>query len=188
FQTASDENAVIMFDECDSLLYNREAVGMIMASEINCILGEIENFKGVVIMTTNRLGKLDPALQRRIIAKVELPLPEKEQRVQIWKNLLPTKMPIDDNVVLEDLAKEELSGGEIKNAILLAARKAIARNEDSVKAKHFVDAIRSILAAKREFESNKPSMIGISQSREFTLSDAQKLLLDSLPMEEIPNA
>ena len=43
-----------------------------MGSEINALLTELENFDGVCILTTNRLQKLDPALQRRIIAKVYL--------------------------------------------------------------------------------------------------------------------
>ena len=69
FEQAKEENCMLLLDECDSLLYNRDAVGMIMASEINALLTQIENFDGVVLLTTNRLGKLDPALQRRIVAK-----------------------------------------------------------------------------------------------------------------------
>lgn len=118
FELAEKKDAVLMFDECDSLLYDRNSVGMIMASEINHLLTCIERFDGVVILTTNRLSRLDPALQRRIIAKVELNLPNEEARNQIWRNLVPKKVPVAGDVDYSLLAKLELSGGEIKNVIL----------------------------------------------------------------------
>lgn len=156
FKKAKDENAVVMFDECDSVLYNRNAVGAILAAEINHLLMEIERFEGVVLLTTNRLHKLDEALQRRIIAKVELPFPDKKIREKIWKKLIPDKMPIDEiNFTL--LAKAELSGGEIKNAILLSARKTIAQNRKKVDMSDFIASIENILKSKKEFEEVQPT-------------------------------
>lgn len=159
FEEAKKQNCVLMFDECDSLLYDRNAVGMIMASEINHLLTEIERFDGVCILTTNRLERLDPALQRRIIAKVELPLPDEKARFQIWKNLVPKKVPIADDVDFSLLAKFEVSGGEIKNIILTAIRKAVAKNEAVVTAEHFATACRSIFKAKKDFESNRARVV-----------------------------
>lgn len=151
FKKATKENAVLMFDECDSMLYNRDSVGAILASHTNHLLGAIENHKGVVIMTTNRLGHLDAALQRRIIAKVEIPIPTEAARVDIWKNLMPPKMPLEKEVSFEMLAKVEISGGDIKNAILIAARKAIAANANIVTEQNLVDALESVLSAKKDF-------------------------------------
>lgn len=155
FQKAKDNNAVIMFDECDSLLYNREAVGMIIGKSINELLTQIERFDGVVILTTNRLGRLDDALQRRIVAKIELPLPKRPERLQIWKNLIPKKLPVG-KMDWQWLADQELSGGEIKNSILLAARKAIAANADKVLMKHFKGAVEFVLKSKEDFADAKP--------------------------------
>ena len=53
FKQAKDEKAVLLLDECDSLLYDRNAVGAILSAEINHLLGEIENFDGIVVLTTN---------------------------------------------------------------------------------------------------------------------------------------
>lgn len=158
FAKAASGDAVILLDECDSLLYNRDAVGAIMGSHINCLLTEIENFDGVCILTTNRLAKLDPALQRRVIAKIELPLPEKPARKLIWEKLIPKKMPCED-VDYKELAEAELSGGEIKNAIILAARKAIAANKNKVTMKHFQSVIINILESKQKYESTRPRRI-----------------------------
>jgi hypothetical protein len=156
FKQAKENNAILMFDECDSVLSDRNMVGVILGAEINALLTEIERFDGIVLLTTNRLHRLDAALQRRIVAKVELPPPEFEARVQIWRNLLPPRMPVAADVKVEMLAKMELTGGEIKNAILLAARKAIARNEKKVKMSHFDEALVSVGHAKESFEECRP--------------------------------
>jgi SpoVK/Ycf46/Vps4 family AAA+-type ATPase len=159
FSQAKKENAVVMLDECDSLLFSRNGVGAILAAEINHLLGELENHDGVVVLTTNRLGCLDEALQRRIIAKVELCLPGFEERLQIWKNLMPKKMPVE-NLRIEKLAEHELSGGEIKNCILLAARRAISKNLKSVDMECMAHGIASVAASKADFEKMQTKPFG----------------------------
>ena len=158
FEKAKKENAVVLFDECDSLLYNRNSVGSILSAEINHLLGLIENFDGVVILTTNRLHKLDGALQRRIIAKIELPFPTKQARKLIWEKLIPPNLPVD-KLNFETLSNYELSGGEIKNAILLASRKALAKNEDKVKMEYFEMSSDSVIKSKEDFESVQPKQV-----------------------------
>ena len=158
FQKAKDEDALIMLDECDSMLYNRNAVGAIMSAEINHLLTEIENFSGIVILTTNRLHKLDEALQRRIIAKIELPLPDRPTREAIWKKLIPGKMPVK-KLNFTELSEAVISGGEIKNAILLSARKAIAQNRDIVEMTDFRVSIVNIIKSKEDFESVQPNRV-----------------------------
>lgn len=155
FEKARELEAVILLDECDSLLYNRDSVGSVIAAEINVLLTEIENFDGVIIMTTNRIRKLDPALARRIIAKIEVPTPNLEARKQIWRNLIPKTMPIDKKLDIDYIAEPELTGGEIKNAILMASRKALISNEPCVNQEHFVRAIEAVLATKDDFNQEE---------------------------------
>lgn len=155
FKKALDRDAVILIDECDSLLYNRDNVGAIMSSEINCLLTEIERFPGVVLFTTNRLHKLDDALQRRIIAKIELPKPTEKARREIWKSLIPKKLPLSDDFNINKLASFDLSGGEIKNAIILGSRRAISKNDNVVKMEYFLYAIDNIITNKNKFSESK---------------------------------
>ena len=162
FQQAKDDDAVIMLDECDSILHNRDMVGAILGAEINHFLTELERFDGVVVLTTNRLHRLDEALQRRIIAKIELSNPTYPGRVKIWQKLVPPKMPVD-KIDYKRLGKPEMSGGEIKNAILLAARKAIAQNKNKVTMKHFEDAATNILNSKKDFDDCKIKTKDITQ-------------------------
>lgn len=158
FEEAKRTNSVLLFDECDSVLGDRNFVGTIMAAEINALLTEIERFDGVAIFTTNRIHVLDPALERRIISKVKLGNPTKEARLMIWKNLIPSKMPVKD-LDYDLLAEAELAGGDIKNCILMAARRAISKNMDFVTMDTFIDVIKSTLTSKKEFRESKPKEI-----------------------------
>ena len=159
FKKAKENNAVLLFDECDSILSDRNSVGVIMGAEINAVLTELERFDGEVFLTTNRLHRLDPALQRRIVSKIELGMPTQEAREQIWTNLIPDKMPLGKDVDVKKLAEPELTGGEIKNAILVAARKAIAKNRDEVSFDLFENAVNSVLKAKDDYARTRPKRV-----------------------------
>lgn len=144
---------VLLFDECDSLLMDRNAVGVILGAQINCLLSELERFEGVVIFTTNRIGKLDPALERRIAAKIEFEFPDKSQRRQIWRRMIPMKAPIATDVILEELADFPLVGGNIKNAVLNAARDAAYRGLKEITKECFVLAIEKEIEGLQQFLS-----------------------------------
>jgi ATP-dependent 26S proteasome regulatory subunit len=90
------------------------------------LLQELERFDGVCILSTNRKVTLDPALERRIAVKVEFERPDLNIRREIWRRMIPDKMPLLD-VDIEQLAARDLTGGEIKNVVLNAARIALAR-------------------------------------------------------------
>ena len=161
FEKADKENCVLLLDECDSLLYDRNSVGAIMSSEINALLTEIENFKGVIILTTNRLNKLDSALQRRIIAKIELPNPSEKARRLIWETSIPKKTPLNKDVDFKELARANLSGGEIKNAFVLSVRKAISKNKDNLDMDDLREGIISVLESKEDYNKSQIKEYGV---------------------------
>jgi len=158
FANAKGKKTILCFDECDSLLADRNEVGVIIAGQINTLLSEIERYDGVVIFTTNRLGKLDPALERRISAKIEFPFPDAKARAAIWERIIPKKAPLAKDVSYEKLSEYPICGGNIKNAILNAARMAAYRKDTEIKLEYFVSAIeneaKSIAAFVSEFEGN----------------------------------
>ena len=97
-----------------------------------------------VIMATNKIENLDPALIRpgRIDRKIEFPLPDIKTKRNIF-GIHTGKMALSDDVDLEVfvMAKDDLSGADIKavctEAGLLALRERRMRvcQEDFVKAK-----------------------------------------------------
>jgi len=148
FAQAKADRSVLFLDECDGLITDRAHVGMILASEINTLLTALEQFEGVVIFATNRADTLDPAMARRISLMLEFKEPTEAQRVDIWKVLLPTKLPLASDVSIAKLAKFELTGGYVKNVILSAARAAAAAEATEVHMKHFASAIKRIRDTK----------------------------------------
>lgn len=148
FREAKAKKQVLFLDECDSLISSRNDLGMILASEVNTLLTEIEKFEGVAILATNRIENMDEALERRISLIVEFPKPDYEMRKKIWEKLLPKKMPLGKEVSIDILAKHELTGGQIKNVVLHAARMALADNRDKVEMKHFSVSIERLNKSK----------------------------------------
>lgn len=142
---------ILLFDECDSLLIDRGTVGVILAAQINTLLSEIERFEGIVIFTTNRLGKLDSALERRIAAKIEFEFPNQAQRKAIWRRMIPKKAPIAKDVKLQDLSEFPLVGGNIKNAVLNAARDAAYRGLVELDRACFIKAIEKEIEGLNQF-------------------------------------
>jgi SpoVK/Ycf46/Vps4 family AAA+-type ATPase len=163
FANAKQQKKVLFIDECDSLITSRADLGMILASEVNTLLTEIEKFEGVCILATNRIEHMDEALERRISLIVEFPNPNAEQRLAIWKKLLPSKMPLADNVNIEKLAKLELTGGQIKNAILSAARLASSDESNKVSLANFEKAITRITKSKNLMGSASRYMQGFRE-------------------------
>ncbi len=164
FSEVKKSGKVLFIDECDSLITSRSEVGMIIGSEINTLLTEIEKCEGVVILATNRIENMDEALERRISLIVEFPEPNFEQREQIWKKMLPKKMPIEAIVTPKKLAEYKLTGGQIKNVVLQAARLALADNSKEVKADHFVKAVERILKSKNLMGTANRYREGLIQS------------------------
>jgi ATP-dependent 26S proteasome regulatory subunit len=69
-------------------------------------------------------------MERRIAYKMEFPFPDGASRALIWRRLIPPEAPLGADVDFNVLGqKYELSGGHIKNAVLRAACRAMAREK-----------------------------------------------------------
>lgn len=146
FARAKSTNAILLFDEADSLFAKRTDVtsanDRFANQEVNLLLQEVERFDGIVILTTNLFGGLDDALKRRVQYRVTFPKPGPTERKRIWRTLIPKEAPLDPDVNLETLAfSYEFSGGNIKNAVLRAAYMA-AGGGGAITMDHLVAACR----------------------------------------------
>eukprot|EP01059_Diplonema_ambulator_P006885 TRINITY_DN1645_c0_g1_i1.p1 TRINITY_DN1645_c0_g1~~TRINITY_DN1645_c0_g1_i1.p1 ORF type:complete len:923 (+),score=219.21 TRINITY_DN1645_c0_g1_i1:41-2809(+) len=126
FREAAIQDALVFFDECDSMLETRDASKL-----VTLLLTELERFTGLLILATNRPMTLDEALSRRITLSVEFPHPDVTLRERIWKKHIPEKLHTKD-VNWTDLAVNyELSGGFIKNAVVNAITAAVTRDAEN---------------------------------------------------------
>ena len=160
FRTAREERAVLLFDEADAIATRRSTSvehGFQRESNtvVSVLLKELEWYNGVVIFATNLAANFDPAFERRIRTHVLFEMPGEAERAQIWRvQLHPTQTPLADDVDFQALARRyEVSGGDIRNAVLKAALVAAAEpGPDASKRihqRHFEAAIEEVIAAKR---------------------------------------
>ncbi|KAJ6598715.1 P-loop containing nucleoside triphosphate hydrolase protein [Mycena sp. CBHHK59/15] len=106
-----------------------------------------------VIMTTNKIESLDPALIRPgcIDSNIEFPLPDVKTKRHIFR-LHTSRMSLSDDVDLEELVmtKDDLSGADIKavctEAGLLALRECHVRDNKA----DFTSAREKVLFRKNE--------------------------------------
>lgn len=156
FKDAKGGKSILLFDECDSLIYTRQNVGAIMGAQINELLSQIERFDGITLFTTNRLGTLDEAVNRRLALKLEFAMPTQPQRAEIWQRMFPKECPVDDKIDWMRLAIVEVSGGYIKNAVLRAARMAATEklpdDKKKIQMKHLVKALQLEAGSMIEFQ------------------------------------
>jgi hypothetical protein len=134
FDSASNGNCLLLFDEADSLFTKRTEVRSSndrnANMEVNYLLQRIEAFGGVTVLTTNLDASIDPAFKRRLAAHVVFWPPDEDERARLWRSYLEGDAPVAKDVDVEKLAEEfaDLSGAHIRNAVLAAAFVAAGRN------------------------------------------------------------
>jgi len=135
FASARANHCMLLFDEADSLFGKRvtnveSSIDRFSNMETNLLLQEIERFEGLVILTTNLDKNIDDAFARRIMFKIDFPKPDVKHRRLIWRKLVPKDCPVDNDIDYDALAESfELSGGNIKNAVVRAAYRAAERRD-----------------------------------------------------------
>lgn len=156
FEEAEERKCILLFDEADALFSERSTRNMKYDNrEVNLLLQQVERFKGILIMTTNFSPILDWALERRIALKVRFTPPSFSERVEIFKKLIPSEAPLE-GINIEELAKYELTGGQIKNVVLNAARRAVkmmeVRGKEVITMEDFQKAIERELKKKEDVD------------------------------------
>jgi len=158
FARAAEQGALLFFDEADSILGKRlTSINQSADNGINVArsttLIELDNFDGVVIFASNLVRNYDSAFLRRMLAHVAFKLPAAEQRKAIWQCHLPKQLPLAADVDLDELARfsDGAAGGDIQNAVLLAASYASMREgkQRIVALRDLERAISFILDGKR---------------------------------------
>lgn len=92
------------------------------------------------ILATNLIGNIDEAFLRRITYVVHFPFPDTAMRAEIYRQMIPTNAPLDEDIDWDFLARTfELSGGHIKNIVLVAAFLA-ARDDQPIGMRHLLRA------------------------------------------------
>ena len=137
---------VLLLNEADQFLSARSSGPGGSADQMhnqmqNIFLEQIEEFKGVLIATTNLLENIDSAFSRRFNYKIEFKRPDRKQRRVLWEKMLPFKAPFEEGFDVEKLAEYDLSGGQINLVIKNTAFNVAAMEEPLFTLDAFIDEI-----------------------------------------------
>ena len=169
FLAAANNDAVLFFDEADSLLSKRlTSVSQGSEQAINSMRSQLliclEEFRGIVIFATNLVVNYDQAFLTRLIS-VEFKNPDAETRKTIWDvHIRPLddgkkhqlNIPLSSDVNTEELAEKfDFAGREIRNAVVSACVSAALAKHDVVSQNDFINACEKIVIEKKALAEAK---------------------------------
>ncbi|MDX1908542.1 MAG: ATP-binding protein [Bacteroidia bacterium] len=151
FDQAENKRWILFFDEADAIFGKRsqtsDAKDRYANQEISYLLQRIEDFPGVVILSSNLKANIDEAFIRRFQSIIHFPMPRPEQRKMLWMAAFSPKCELAQDIDWDEIARDyETSGGAINNIMLHCSLRAITRGDLLVKRTDILDAI------KREFK------------------------------------
>ncbi len=137
---------ILLLNEADQFLGARSSGNITGSDQMhnqmqNIFLEQIENFKGMLIATTNLLENIDKAFSRRFNYKIEFKKPDEKQRVKLWEMMLPDEAPYNKDLDIQALSKYSLTGGQINLIVKNTAYKVAARDEAIFSQKDFIQEI-----------------------------------------------
>ena len=153
--------AILLLDECDIFLERRSADDLDRNTIVSAFLRTIEYYSGIMFMTTNRVTNIDDAFKSRIHLSLEYPELDERSRRQIWSNLLISSNLQHElsELDLDEFAKEELNGRQIKNVMKMAELLAAEKKEPLKRG--FIDTIIG-LEARRSNSANVTDEAAVS--------------------------
>jgi SpoVK/Ycf46/Vps4 family AAA+-type ATPase len=129
FTRAEELDVILLLDEGDALLTQRTQVqssnDRYANLETNYLLQRIEQFEGILLVTTNAGDRIDRAFQRRMDVVINFRAPDAHERWAIWQMHFPADHGVDGALLQEIALRCNLSGGQIRNAALHAALLAL---------------------------------------------------------------
>merc|ERR1711972_866896 len=162
FRVADEQAPSIVFiDEIDAVGTKRydsnsggeREIQRTMLELLNQLDGFDERGEVKVIMATNKIETLDPALLRpgRLDRKIEFPLPDLKTKKKIF-SIHTKKMTLSDDVVFEELvsSKDDLSGADLKAMCTEAGLLALRERRMKVTQKDFEKAKENVLYKKKK--------------------------------------
>ncbi|MCP4286512.1 MAG: ATP-binding protein, partial [Gammaproteobacteria bacterium] len=144
---AEELDVILLLDEGDALLGNRTEVksanDRYANLETNYLLQRLENYQGIVVVTTNAGENIDSAFQRRMDVVVNFLSPQAQERWHIWQLHLPEGHIVDDAYLEEVAIRCATNGGQIRNAALHATLLAVNDDSGVINRWHLEEAIQS---------------------------------------------
>ncbi len=147
FNQAENKNWILFFDEADALFGSRiqteSSNDMFANQQVSYLLQRIEDFDGVVILSSNMKSNIDKAFIRRFETMVHFAIPGKTERNKLWKNGFSKNSVLENNIDLKKISADyELTGGAIMNIVRHSSLMALKRNSNEIRLSDIEQGIR----------------------------------------------
>jgi AAA+ superfamily predicted ATPase len=153
FNLAENKDWILLFDEADALFGKRTSAkssnDRYANQEVSYLLQRVEQFNGLVILTTNFKNNIDDAFLRRFNSIVKFSKPTIQERIQLWTLNLPEKVKVEEELIEKLATHYELTGAQIVSVIMHAALLALEVQSESFSKESLLSCI------KAEFEKEE---------------------------------
>ncbi|CAI7628266.1 unnamed protein product [Penicillium viridicatum] len=140
FNLAEAWNAVLLVDEADIFLERRQNRDLARNGLVSAFLRRMEYFKGLLFLTTNRVGQIDDAFISRVHVAIGYQSLNEETRRKVWNGFFRKLVcdragkiqiaPDAKKWVLDTTNETQLNGRDIRNALQTAITLAEFESEE----------------------------------------------------------
>ncbi|KAL6887093.1 P-loop containing nucleoside triphosphate hydrolase protein [Trichoderma evansii] len=155
-------NAVALLDDADLFLTQRKGSDLEHNGIISVFFRALENYKGILFLTANRISVFDGAIRSRIHLAIHYPKPSRTSRQSLWNLFLfrssaESAEALRSNGTLDRIADEKLNGRQIKNTVQLAY--SLALHENSFIKPHHISTVLQQLKHLEEDSQNRTECV-----------------------------
>ena len=151
FDVATAWKAIVLIDEADVFLEQRSLHDLERNAMVAVFLRHVEYYRGILFLTTNRVRAFDDAFLSRIHVALHFAQLSEESKEMVWRAFLgkaggnssvggATGVGSITADEVRILAKRNVNGRQIKNAVRTAASLAASREEE-LKFEHLVKTL-----------------------------------------------
>jgi SpoVK/Ycf46/Vps4 family AAA+-type ATPase len=152
FDVAAIWQAIVLIDEADVFMEQRSVSDLDRNALVAIFLRQLEYYRGILFLTTNRVKVFDEAFQSRIHISLHYQDLTSAAKRQIW-NAFFLKAGMDikklSQAEWDHLSNAKVNGRQIKNAVRSCQGLATSRNEP-LSFKH----IQEVLGVMKQFETD----------------------------------
>ncbi|KAF2468237.1 P-loop containing nucleoside triphosphate hydrolase protein [Lindgomyces ingoldianus] len=154
FEMAAKWNAIILIDEADVYLEQRQPNELQRNSLVSVFLRVLEYYEGIMFLTTNRVEQFDLAVKSRIHLTLKYSRLSEASRRALWHDFLQTgssgsNLNHFDDRLLDELASHDLNGRQMRNVVRTAYAIALSKGS-SLTADHLRTTIKAMVTFQEE--------------------------------------
>jgi len=148
FEYAEDKNWILFFDEAEALFGKRTSVSTAndryANQQVAFLLQRIEDFPGIIILSSNKKGEMDQAFLRRFQLMLEFKMPDFQERLLLWKKGIEKDFSTDQTVDLYAIADHyEIAGGVLINILRTLSINALKNNNRTLNQNDILKSIQT---------------------------------------------